>query len=214
MENNIKDNEEVKWKKSELINYRKKIFQTSILAFSLIGLLMTLLGLFFWYVPSWGGTFYLFGTDIVIHQLIIYILIMSIFISMAIFAIVYAIILFGQELRRLELKLSDLSQYQLVHVLTNKRWIQKDFRSLVYFEKKNLPIENITPSKDLVFINLNNIKKATISRIRSNYNITFHFKPIFGLNRSPTFNVKFKLNDYQELKNVLNQVIPLEILKE
>ena len=214
IKSSIKDNEIIKWEKYRVINYLKKFIISFIIAISLICVFMTLLGLFFWYVPSWGGTFYLFWTDIVVHPLIIYIMILSIFISVAIFAIAYTIKLFKRRLRRLELKLSDLRLYQQIHLLTNERWIQKDYRSLVYFSEKNLPVEHVSNLKDLVYIDFKNIKKATVSRIRSNYNLAFHFKPIFGLNQSPTFNVKFKLNDYFELKNILNQIIPLEVLKE
>ncbi|MFX0007221.1 MAG: hypothetical protein ACFFA7_13355 [Promethearchaeota archaeon] len=214
IKSNIKDNEIIKWEKCRVINYRKKFIDSFIIAISLISVFMTLLGLFFWYVPSWGGTFYLFWTDIIVHPLIIYIIILSIFIAGAIFAIAYAIKLFRRGLRRLELKLSDLRSYQQIHLLTNERWIQKDYRSLIYFSEKNLPVEYISTLKDLICIDFKNIKKATVSRIRSNYNLAFHFKPIFGLTQSPSFNVKFKFDDYLELKNILNQIIPLEILKE
>ena len=110
--------------------------------------------------------------------------------------------------------MTDLRSYNQIHVLTNKRWIQKDFRSLVDFGDTKSPHEAISRTKDFVFIYLNNIQKATVSRIRSTYNISFHFKPIFSLNQYPTFNVKFKLNDYQELKKLLSDTINLEILKE
>jgi len=214
IKNSINNNEIIKWEKFQVINYRKKLIQTFIISVFLVGGLMTLIGLFFWYVPSWGGTFYIPGTEIVIHPLIIYISILSIFISMGIFAITFAIYLFKRGLRRLELKLSDLRSYPQIHVLTNKRWIQKDYRSLVYFGDIKSPHEAISRTKDFVFIYLNNIEKATVSRIRSTYNISFHFKKIFSLNQYPTFSVKFKLNDFQELKSLLAQILPLEILKE
>lgn len=213
IKNSIKDNEIIKWEKTQVINYRKKIFTSFTISISLISVLMTLIGLFFWYVPSWGGTYYLLWTDIVVHPLIIYLIILSIFLSIPIFAIIYAIILFKRELRRLDLKLADLSSYHQIHILTNERWIQKDYRSLVNFGENNLSTEAISQTKDIVFINLKNIEKATVSKIRSIYNVSFHFKPIFSLNQYPTFNVKFKFNEYQEIKSVLNQIMPLEILK-
>ncbi|MFW9972172.1 MAG: hypothetical protein ACFFDF_18440 [Candidatus Odinarchaeota archaeon] len=175
---------------------------------------MTLVGLFFWYAPSWSSTFYLFWTDIEVHPLIIYLIILSIFISGAIAAVAYAIKLFRRGLRRLGLRLVDLQSYHQIYVLTNERWIQKDFRSLVYSIENKFPTEAVTRTNDMVFIHLNNIEKATVTRIRSNYNLSFHFKPIFSLSQYPTFSVKFKLNDYQELKGLLANRIPLEILKE
>ncbi|MFX1391446.1 MAG: hypothetical protein ACFE9Z_15385 [Promethearchaeota archaeon] len=214
IKNNLRDNEIIKWEKSKIINYRKRIVRSFVISFSLITLFMTLIGLFFWYAPSWGGTFYFLWTDIVVHPLIIYILILSIFVSVAIFAVIYAIKLFKRGLNRLGLKLADLNEYQQVHMLTNERWIQKDYRSLVYSGNNRFPDGAVTQINDFVYIYLNNIEKATISRIRSNYNISFHFKRIFGLDQNRTFDVKFKLNEYQELKSLLTQIFPLEILKE
>ncbi|MFX1380765.1 MAG: hypothetical protein ACFFA4_16910 [Promethearchaeota archaeon] len=211
---NIKDNETIKWEKYRIINYRNKIFKSFFISVFLIGVLMTLLGLFFWYVPSWGGTFYLLWTDIVVHPLVIYLIILSIFISGAIAAIAYAIKLFKRGLRRVDLKLADLHSYHQIHILTNKQWIQKDYRSLIYFGANKLPNEAISITKDITCININNIERAIVSKIRSNYNISFHFKRIFDLNQNLTFNVKFKFEDYQELKNVLKEIIKLEILKK
>ncbi|MFX0038810.1 MAG: hypothetical protein ACFFAB_05690 [Candidatus Heimdallarchaeota archaeon] len=175
---------------------------------------MTLVGLFFWYVPSWGGTFYLLWTNIEVHPLSIYCIILSIFITGAVVAIAYAIRLFKRSLRRLGLKFADLQSYDQIHIITNERWIQKDFKSLLYSGENKFPHGAISQTKDMVFIELKNIKKVTVTKIRSNYNIAFHFKPIFGLNQTPTFNVKFKFNDYKELKNVLIEIITLEILKD
>jgi len=203
IKNNIKESEIIKWKNSRVINYRKAILKSFIIAVSLISLIMTIVGLFFWFVPSWGGTFYFLWTDVVVHPLIIYLLILSIFILMAIFAIVYGIKLFKRGLRRLGLKLADLSSYQQFHILTNERWIQKDYRSLISFEENSLPSEIISQTKDIVYFDINRIEKVTVSRIRSNYNISFYFKPIFKSDKSPTFLVKLKLNDYQEIKSFL-----------
>ncbi|MFX0144470.1 MAG: hypothetical protein ACFE9C_10365 [Candidatus Hodarchaeota archaeon] len=175
---------------------------------------MTLVGLFFWYVPSWGGAFYLLWTNHEVHPLIIYSIILSIFITGAVLAVAYAIRLFKRGLRRLDLKFADLQSYHQIHILTNERWIQKDFRSLLYSGENKLPNGTISQAKDMVFIKLNNIEKVTVTKIRSNYNIAFHFKRIFGLSQSPTFNVKFKYDDYKELKNVLIEIVPLEILKD
>jgi hypothetical protein len=214
IKSNIRDNEILKWEKFSVIDYRKKIMISFVIAISLISVLMILIGLFFWYVPSWDVTFFLFWTDIVVPPINIYIMIVSIFVSLAIFAIAYAIKWFKRGLRRLALKLSDLRLYQQIHILTNERWIQKDYRSLVNLKDDTLPIENFSEILDLVFIDLKNITKATVSRFRSNYILSFQFKPIFGLDQNLTFDVRLKLDHYLELKNILNQIIPLEILKE
>ena len=212
--NNIQNNEIIKWEKYQVINYRIKIIASFILAIVSISGLLTLLSLFFRYVPSWEGTFYLLWTNIEIHPVIIYLLILSIFCSMAAVVIIYAIRLVIREIRRVNLKLSDLRSYHQIQILTNIRWIQKDFRSLLYFEENKIPPELISRIKDIVFIPLNNIEKATVRKIRSNYNIIFHFKNDLNLVQYPTFSAKFKFKDYKEIKSILNQIIPLEILED
>jgi hypothetical protein len=210
----IENNELVKWEKSSVIDYRIKIIKSFTLIIISVSGLMALLGLFFWYIPRWEGTFYLLWTNIEVHPLIIYLTIFSIFYSMAIFIITYAIREVIQKLRRLDIKLLELRAYNQIHLLTDKRWIQKDFRSLLDFEGSNIPLDVITRKKDIVFISLNNIQKVTVKKIRSNYNINFHFKNDSSLIQYPSFTVKFKFNDYQELKRILSQIIPLEIVRD
>ena len=213
MKNSIQDNEIVKWEKSQIIDYRIKILESLILGIILIGGFMILVGLFFWYVPSWGGTSYFLWTDIEISPLFIYITIMSIFSSGAIIAVAYAGIFIKRSLRRMNLKLSDLKSYHQIHILTNIRWMQKDFRSLLHFNQNEIPTEIIAPTNDIVFINLSDIEKATVSKMRTNYNIAFQFKNTLNGIQYPSFTVKFKYNDYQVVKKLLLDLIPIEIIR-
>jgi len=190
------------------------MLESLILGIVLVSGFMTLVGLFFWHVPSWGGTFYLLWTHLEISPIFIYTLIMSIFSSVALFAIVIAVILVKHGLKRMDLKFSDLKTYHEIHILTEKRWIQKDFRSLLYYERNKVPAEIISPSGDIVLIKLTDIEKATVSKIRTNYNIAFHFKRSLNQIQYPAFLVKFKLKDYMIIKKLLSQIIPIQILKE
>ena len=190
------------------------MLKSLILGVILIGGFITLLGLFFWFVPSWGSTFYFLWTNIVIPPLVIYSAIMSIFSSVAIIASAYAVILVKRGLRRMNLKLSDLKTYHQIHILTNMRWIQKDFRSLSYFDQNSIPTEIFAPMNDVVFFNLSNIEKVTVRKIRTNYNLSFQFKNLLNEIEYPSFTVKFKYDDYQVVKKLIMDLIPIEIIKE
>lgn len=190
------------------------MLESLILGIILIGGFMTLVGLFFWYVPSWGGTSYFLWTDIVIPPLVTYIIIMSIFSSGAIIASAYAVILVKRGLRNMNLKLSDLKSYHQIHILTNIRWIQKDFRSLLYFDRDKIPPEIIAPTNDIVFINLSDIEKARVRKSRTYHNIAFQFKNTLNEIQYPSFTVKFKYDDYQVVKKLISDLIPIEIIKE
>ena len=92
--------------------------------------------------------------------------------------------------------------------------MQKDFRSLLYFDENKIPTEIIAPTNDIVFINLSDIEKATVSKMRRNYNIAFQFKNPLNEIQYPFFIVKFKRDDYQIVKKLLLDLFPIEIIKE
>lgn len=210
LKKNIQDDEIIKWENSQDINYRKKILKSLILGITLVSGLLTLIGLFFWYVPSWEGSFYFLWTDVEIPPPIIYIAIMSIFSAVALIAIAYAAILIKRGLRGMNLQLTDLKQYDQIHVLTNIRWLQKDFRSLLFFDQSKVPSELLAISNDIAFIKLRDIEKATISKVSRFYKIAFEFKCDINGIKYPPFIVKFKLDEYRAVKRLLSDLIPIE----
>jgi len=189
IKNSINYDEIVKWESFRIVNYRKEFIRSLIITTFLIGLLMTLIGLFFWHVPNWEGTFYLAYTNIEIPPLINYFIIISIFYSFIAIVLGYTFVLIIRGFRKVHLKLSDLRSYDLIHVLTNKRWIQKDLSSLINFPENNLPSDIFSRINDMSFINLDCIEKVSIDklRFRSGYIFNFHFKNTSDSIQYPTF---------------------------
>ena len=214
IKNNIGNDEIVKWESFRTVNYHKEFIRSLIITTFLIGLLMTLIGLFFWHVPNWEGTFYWAYTDNEIPPLIAYFIIISIFYSSIAIVLGYTFVLIIRGFRKVHLKLSDLRSYDLIHVLTNKRWIQKDLSSLVNFPENTLPSEVFSRINDTCFINLESIEKVSIVKIRfrSGYIFIFHFKNTSASIQYPTFTVRFKSGNYQELKTLMMDEFPVEFL--
>jgi hypothetical protein len=176
-----------------------------------------LIGLFFWYVPSWQGEFYLWYTDIQIHPLIIYVLILSIFIFITVFALSYGIHLYIIGLHRLELSLNDLKSYKLIHILTNKRWIQKDFTLLLHLYEESSSDLPFPHKNDTIFIDLSFIDKVTVKRISSDIKLQFYFKGKDEGNKISVFRIKLKSMDSRGLKKLkkhLADSVNLEMLKK
>ncbi|MCJ7647645.1 MAG: hypothetical protein MUP85_03430 [Candidatus Lokiarchaeota archaeon] len=214
IKNSINNDEFVKWESFQIVNYRREFIRSLIITTFLIGLLMTLIGLFFWHVPSWEGTFYFAYTNIEIPPLIIYFIIISIFYSFIAIVLVYTFVLITRGFRKVHLKLSDIRSYSLIHVLTNKRWIQKDLKSVVNFNENSLPSDVFSRINDMAFISLDCIEKVSINklRFRFGYIFIFHFKNTSDSVQYPIFTVRFKSGNYQELIPLMVDEFPVEFL--
>lgn len=215
IKNNLQDDEAIKWYQIRVLNYHRRFCLTQMLIILILSGLMCLIGLFFWYVPSWTGTFYFWYTDIIIPPIFIYLTILSIFIAIAVIAFIYSVILFKKDLKESELNFSDLNPYELIYCITNKHWIQKDFNSLSYFNGKNLPDTAFSQERDIIYINLQLVDKITIKKGLISYHLTFYFeRNDYDLNENFTLQVKLTLKDYEGLKRSLSQATSIEILKD
>ena len=217
IKNNFHNDEIIRWERTRVINFRKKYVRSLILAILLLSFLNFLIGLFFWYAPSWQGEFYLWYTDIQIHPLIIYVLILSIFIFVTIFALSYGIHLYVKGLHRLDLRLKDLKSYELIHLLTNKRWIQKDFTFLLHVYEETASEPPFPRINDVFFLDLSLIDKVTVKRVRSAYKLEFHLKNKDESNKCPLFRIKLNLMESEELeklKKLLSNSVSVEAIKD
>jgi hypothetical protein len=212
---NLQDDETIKWYEIRVLNYRRRFYLTQIFIFFILSGFICLIGLFFWYVPSWTGTFYFWNTDIIIPPIFIYLSILSIFIAIAIIAFIYSVILFKKDLKESELNFSDLNPYELIYCITNKHWIQKDFNSLSYFNETNLPDTAFLKNRDIIYIKLQLVDRITIKKGLIAYLLTFYFeRNDYDLNENFTFQVKLKVKDYEGLIRSLSQATSIEILKD
>jgi len=212
--NNLQDDETVKWYEVRVLNYRRRFFIAQILTFLTLGGLLSAIGLFFWYVPSWTGNFYVWSTDIKVPPIFIYLTILSIFITITVIAFIYSIVLFKKNLKTSGLKFSSLNHYELIYCITNKRWIQKDFNSLIHFSEDNLLDKTILQEKDIIFISLRLVDKVTIKKGRLFYHLTFSFERTEELGENATYQIKLKVKDYDGLKSALSQSTSIEILND
>jgi len=167
--NFLQDDENILWKKCQVKNYLIRIP----LVISLLGIIITSIALFFWYIPSWEGISYIFYTNIEINPIISYLIILSIFYTAIIIALGVFLREFKKGTKKLDLKLIDLKNYNEIYILTNKRWIQKELNYSFLIDDSKFSPDILYRIKDMMFIDLNNFKIASIQKRRSQYTIFF-----------------------------------------
>ncbi|TFF99763.1 MAG: hypothetical protein EU541_04145 [Promethearchaeota archaeon] len=214
IKNRIEKDEKILWQKKQVYNFKRKLIISYIFIIIFLTIFLGLLALFFWYVPSWNITFFLPSSNIEIDPLFIFLIILFIFIGIAVFAVGYSIYLLKQLFQNLNLKISNLASYNLIYILTNKRWIQKDWTSFLGFDYRSIAKDHFSQISDVIFIDLSIIEKATIKRGRNNCIIRFYIKNVENSSELYLFKVKFELSYYQKFKNSLSNLISVEILKE
>ena len=118
----LQEDEYILWKKCQVKNYLIRIP----LVIFLLGIIISSIALFFWYIPNWEGTSYILYTNIEVNPIISYLIILSVFYTAIIIALGVFIRDFKKGTKKLDLKLIDLKSYNEIYILTNKRWIQKE----------------------------------------------------------------------------------------
>ena len=206
IKNSMLPDEKVLWEFYEVKHYYRK---TIILFLCLIMMLLGV-GLFFWYVPEWKGTFYLFYTGIEVHPIVIYLMIISIFYPFIIGGIIYFIILVKRMLRLFKIKLIDLNRYKKCFILTNKRLIQKDlYLDSNFFDiTKPSAIKNypnvIERKNDIVFMFLEPVIRFSIEKCPIHHKVLFFYDLP---NSSYYFAIKNKGSNIQEFIDHINKLI-------
>ncbi len=203
----LQDDEYILWKKCQVKNYLIRIP----LVISLLGILITSIALFFWYIPGWEGTFYIFNTNIEVNPIIIYLSILSIFYTGIIIVLGDFFREFKKYNKKLDLKLIDLKNYNEIYILTNKRWIQKELKYSFLIDDSKFSPDILYRIKDVMFIDLNNFKIASIQKRRSQYTIFF----CINNPNNKDFNQKIFLNlnikEHNDLIIHLSKLIPTNI---
>ncbi len=203
----LQDDEYILWKKCQVKNYLIRIP----LVISLLGILITSIALFFWYIPGWEGTFYIFNTNIEVNPIIIYLSILSIFYTGIIIVLGDFFREFKKYNKKLDLKLIDLKNYDEIYILTNKRWIQKELNYSFLIDDSKFSPDILYRIKDVMFIDLNNFKIASIQKRRSQYTIFF----CINNPNNKDFNQKIFLNlnikEHNDLIIHLSKLIPTNI---
>jgi hypothetical protein len=201
----LQDDEYILWKKCQVKNYLIRIP----LVISLLGILITGIALFFWYIPGWEGTFYIFNIEV--NPIIIYLSILSIFYTGIIIVLGDFFREFKKGTKKLDLKLIDLKNYDEIYVLTNKRWIQKELKYSFLIDDSKFSPDILYRIKDVMFIDLNNFKIASIQKRRSQYTIFF----CINNPNNKDFNQKIFLNlnikEHNDLIIHLSKLIPTNI---
>ena len=203
----LQDDEYILWKKFEVKNY---LIRIPIVIF-LLGVIITGIALFFWYIPSWEGTSYLFFTNIEINPIIIYFSILSIFYTAIIIVIGISIREFKKGTKKLDLKLIDLKEYNEVYILTNKRWIQKELNYSFLIDDSKFSPDILNRIQDMMFIDLNYFKIASIQKRRSQNIIFYCINDPNNEDFKQKIVIKVNNKEYADLIIHLRKLIPTNI---
>ena len=163
----LQDDEYILWKKCQVKNYLIRIP----LVIFLLGIIISSIALFFWYIPNWEGTSYIFYTNIEVNPIISYLIILSIFYTFIIIVLGDFFREFKKFSKKLDLKLIDLKSYTEIYILTNKRWIQKELNYSYLIDDSKFSPDILCRIKDMTFIDLNYFK---INSINSKKKIILH----------------------------------------
>ncbi len=201
----LHDDEYILWKKCQVKNYLIRFP----LVISLLGIIIISIALFFWYIPIWEGTFYVFKIEF--NPIIFYLSILSIFYTAIIIVLGDFFREFKKSTKKLDLKLIDLKNYDEIYILTNKRWIQKELNYSFLIDDSKFSPDILYRIKDVMFIDLNNFKIASIQKRRSQYTIFF----CINNPNNKDFNQKIFLNlnikEHNDLIIHLSKLIPTNI---
>jgi hypothetical protein len=203
----LQEDECILWKKCQVKNYLIRIP----LVIFLLGIIITSIALFFWYIPNWEGTFYIFYTNIEINPIISYLIVLSIFYTGITIALGVFIRDFKKGTKKLDLKLIDLKNYNEIFVLTNKRWIQKELNYSYLIDDSKFSPDILCRIKDMTFIDLNNLKIASLQKRRSQYTIFFCINEPSNEDFNQKFLLEVNIKEYNELIIHLNKLIPMNI---
>lgn len=176
---------------------------------SLLGIIITSIALFFWYVPNWEGTFYIFFTNIEVNPIISYLIVVSIFYTVIIIALGIFLREFKKGTKKLDLKLIDLKNYNEIYILTNKRWIQKELNYSFLIDDSKFSPNILNRIKDMMFIDLNYFKIASIQKRRSHYIIFYCIKEPNNEDFNQKILLKVNIQEYNDLIVHLRKLIPM-----
>ena len=203
----LQDDEHILWKKCQVRNYLIRIP----LVISLLGIIITSIALFFWYIPNWEGTSYIFNTNIEVNPIISYLIILSIFYIVIIIVLGDFFREFKKSTKKLDLRLIDLKNYNEIYILTNKRWIQKELKYSFFIDDSKFSPDILYRIKDMMFIDLNNFKIASIQKRRSQYIIFFCINEPNNEDFNQKILLKVNIKEYNDLIVHLSKLIPMNI---
>ena len=203
----LQEDEYILWKKCQVKNYLIRIP----LVISLLVIIIISIALFFWYIPNWEGTSYIFYTNIEINPITSYLIILSIFYTVIIIVLGDFFREFKKSTKKLDLRLIDLKNYNEIYILTNKRWIQKELSYSYLIDDSKFSPDILCRIKDMMFIDLNNLKITSIQKGRSQYIISFCINEPSHEDFNQKILLKVNIKEYNELIIHLNKLIPMNI---
>ena len=203
----LQEDEYILWKKCQVRNYLIRFP----LVISLLGIIITSIALFFWYIPNWEGISYIFYTNIEVNPIISYLIILTIFYTAIIIVLGDFLREFKKSTKKLDLKLIDLKNYNEIYILTNKRWIQKELTYSFLIDDSKFSPDILYRIKDMMFIDLNNFKIESIQKRRSHYTIFFCINEPSNEDFNQKISLKVNIKEYNDLINHLNKLIPRNI---
>lgn len=177
----------------------------------LLGIIISSIALFFWYIPNWEGTSYILYTNIEVNPIISYLIILSIFYSVIIIVLGDFFREFKKISKKLDLKLIDLKNYNEIYILTNKRWIQKELNYSYLIDDSKFSPDILCRIKDMTFIDLNNFKIASLQKRRSQYIIFYCINEPNNEDFNQKIFLKVNIKEYNDLIIHLSKLIPMNI---
>ena len=145
--------------------------------------------------------------------IIIFMMIFSLFlwIFSIIFGGVYTlgIIMAYRAKKMLGYSIEDLTNYEVITILTTKHLIKRDMQ---YFYKMNTPSQekNYDKKSDVVFIDLGWVEKAEIYIQKKKRSITFFLNKNIIISGPPMIGLKVKSEQFEDFWNKITSLIPLE----
>ncbi len=87
-----------------------------------------------------------------------------------------------KDMKKGQLTWKDLKKYEMISILTNKRWIQKD-RGVIFLKDKGYSTGDIEHYKDFVFIKLELIKFIELTEVKDLGKMKYWIKLYFSYDK-------------------------------
>jgi len=112
-------------------------------------------------------------------------------------------------LNKLQLSRKELRNYERVYMLTNKRWIQKDYDLSSNIDISKYKKGVLERNKDIIFVNLENIKVIYTVEDKE-YMIAFYIDYDEENFEDSYLGVWLSLEEFQKVMKILKDVIPIK----
>jgi len=195
---NLLKDEEILWIEVKIQNLKRRM----LIGVIIFGIVFTIYNLLFW-VPY-------ANSSIDSSITIVYVISVSIFDFILGGLPLIGMILAFRAKKLLRYTNQDLTNYERISILTNKRLIQ---RGMNFFYKINTPRTQETINQDrsdVVFIDLNWIEKIMHYKSRKHKRIQFFLNDIIIVDGPPFMYLKLTPKNFEELWIKINGIIPLK----